>query len=136
MCDPSGVGRIVFLGGIPGAGKTTLAQKLAINGLCVHVRASQLIRDARALEVERPEVQSPSESDDNQELLVRAFEEVRAKARTPIVLDGHYVIPTTTGPVRVADNIFARLAIDVAALIEEDTRKKSRTAASQKVRGA
>jgi hypothetical protein len=80
---------IIFLGGIPGAGKTTLAAAIAAATGSLHIQASQLIRNGRVIVGERPEVADATDAELNQHFLVAAFEQILATHDRPILIDGH-----------------------------------------------
>lgn len=109
----------VFMGGVPGAGKTTLAERVAAStGRFVRVGAGQLIRAAlREAAESRVRVLDAMNARNNQLLLVSAFEAYSRDAGLPILLDGHFIVPTERGPDRVADEVFSALGIDALVVI-------------------
>jgi adenylate kinase len=111
---------IAFLGGIPGTGKTTLSEAVARATGCVHVKASQLIREGRSVLAERPEVRDRSDADLNQRFLIAGLERLYAVDGRPILIDGHFVVPTNEGMYAVPPVVFEALRPSSVALLELD----------------
>ena len=106
----------VFIGGIHGAGKTTFCRTLApILGL-QHLTASDLIREAGVLQIDRV----VADMDVNQARLVAALQD-RARNGHRILLDGHFCLITPSRSVaRVPSSVFAQILPRRLLLIEAD----------------
>ena len=124
---------VMFLGGIPGAGKTTLGRHLqATVPALLHLGASELLRaglqrgqGARGLDalpahgaqdmssvLVRPIADDRAQASHFQETIVEEFRRRRAAHEGPIVLDGHFAAPTRTGPHLVSLEVFRQLGIE------------------------
>ncbi len=85
-------GRLCFVGGVHGAGKSTLCARLALLLDATHLRASSLLpeegrrRDSRGF--------LRSELDANQQLIATAIAAIRHKSPR-LILDGHYCLAGT-----------------------------------------
>jgi adenylate kinase len=114
--------RIVFLGGIPGSGKTTLARGIATRTGAVHVTAGDLIRAARrdAESSGRIRVHGAADAGDNQQLLVDGFRRLVATSDASFLLDGHFVVPSENGPIPVRPEIFVALGVHALAVLLVD----------------
>ena len=118
----SGMRRLVFLGGLPGCGKSTVGQALDRQGLAVHVVAGALISDSQptAGVYQRPVVDLPN-AESTQSLIVDRLKRLRWNLGTSsILLDGHFVVPTPNSLYRVSLNVFESLQIDKFAMIHCD----------------
>ena len=117
-------GRTVFLGGCPGSGKSFLAEALVReDGDIRHEVAGQLIRRALSESPEgyqRPVVAGGMVADRFQQHLVEQYRRVRSAFDGPILLDGHFVIPTKEGPHPVSADVFAALNVDAFVIVETD----------------
>lgn len=109
---------LFFLGGVHGAGKSSVASALATRLPARALSASALIRQ---------EGVEPSTSDKrvndiagNQERLLRALSRYREPG-TAIILDGHYCLRAESGePVALTVDVFRRLCPDALLLLEDD----------------
>lgn len=118
--------QVIFVGGVPGSGKTLLCDRLRslVPGLR-HVGAGQLIRqalDGGADGYIRPPVADHRMADRFQELLVDAFSQIRAGHVGPLALDGHFVVPTASGPSPIASEVFRRLCVTWLVLVEAEAQ--------------
>ena len=117
-------GRTVFLGGCPGSGKSFLAEALVREGGEIrHEVAGQLIRRALSQSptaYRRPVVAGGMVADHFQQHLVEQYRRVRSAFDGPILLDGHFVIPTKEGPHPVSADVFAALNVDAFVLVETE----------------
>jgi adenylate kinase len=123
---------IVFLGGIPGAGKTTLGRQLQTTvPALLHLGASELLRagleragaerglvalPARESRDTSPGLVRPiagdrAQAERFQEIIVEEFHRRRAAHEGPILLDGHFVVPTRGGHHPVSLEVFQQLGI-------------------------
>jgi adenylate kinase len=127
---------VIFLGGIPGAGKSTLGRRLQ-NALptLLHLSAGELLAAELGHQSRYP---SPAEAGDRERALVRAtasdqmqaerFQDVIIEAfrrrrrahRGPILLDGHFVVPTLTRFHPVPVDVFRQLGVARLALLDAE----------------
>lgn len=120
--------RLVFLGGVSGVGKTHALQQLTRQGIeFVHLVAGRLIAEEQARQAGsddvyvRPRVADRSAADTFQGFLLTALRRHRAVSSKPIVLDGHYVVPTESGPSIVSVDIFHQMLPDALLLLEAES---------------
>jgi adenylate kinase len=116
--------RIVFVGGIHGAGKTTLSRRLALILPALHVTAGELIRGAgdpgEAVTLDRVS-KAVADVDRNQERLLAGLHAYRNRATVGsnglgVLLDGHFCLLDRHGAIAdIPSGIFA--AIDPVAVI-------------------
>ncbi|MCB9672832.1 MAG: AAA family ATPase [Alphaproteobacteria bacterium] len=115
--------RVVFLGGPPGSGKTTLAEEAAcqVAGLRV-VTAGRLIKAGLSREAgyTRPPVADHDRAAFFQELLVLEFDVLRSTHTGPWLIDGHYAVPTGEGPANIPPSVFERLGCSDLLLVEAE----------------
>lgn len=113
---------ILFLGGVPCSGKTHLCRKLLESVVNLrHEIAGRLIYSALSdtrTDYERPPVQNQAVANSLQDLLVVEFGRVREAHDGPLVLDGHYVVPTEHGPGPVMASVFQQLGVSHLAVCE------------------
>lgn len=108
----------IFVSGIHGVGKTFLASRLSPDIGLMHISASTLIREERALP-EWSAQKNVSNIDENQIALASAIRRYNAKG-TALLLDGHFVLLDHLGnfvPLNVS--VFSPLNIGAVLLIEE-----------------
>lgn len=100
--------RIVFLAGVHGVGKSTLAREVSkFTGIPFYA-ASALIRAYKQRPIDHGKV--AIDPDDNQKILSLALADV--KDEVPIIgLDGHFVLRGASAPYEVPDSLFESLAI-------------------------
>lgn len=105
---------IVALVGISGVGKSTLLKSVSDMVQFQHLQASALIKEAReavtASSVATDDLRQTNISD-NQALLLRGFQNRRSADAPLIVLDGHTVIDTPSGLVRIDPPVFEALGV-------------------------
>lgn len=115
--------RVVFVGGAPGSGKSTAAAEASarIPDLLV-VTAGELIRRGLGREggYARPPVAGAEEAQFFQDVLVAEFAAIRVAHPGPVVLDGHYAVPTAEGPVVLPSDVFRRLGCTDLVLVEAE----------------
>lgn len=113
---------VLFLGGVPGSGKSHLGEQLrAVVPNLRHEGAGQLIRRGLGgtdTEYRRPPVHDAAAADYFQDVLVEAFGRVRSEHGGPIALDGHFAVPTESGPSLVGAPVFRRLGITHILLLD------------------
>lgn len=117
--------RIVFLGGVHGVGKSTLAKLCQDYGV-VHLRASDLIK-AAASDVRFDENKRVKDIDGNQSLLVSALHS-RTIGGGNFLLDGHFTLFSTDGKVEKipVETFFAINPSGLAVLIDKPEAITSR----------
>lgn len=99
---------VVFLGGIHGVGKSTLADQCKDLSI-VHLRASDLIRKASS-EARFDATKRVKDVEGNQGILIRAFEQATAGGGR-FLLDGHFTLFNAAGGIeRVPLRTFEALA--------------------------
>lgn len=110
---PCAVARLVFVGGIHGAGKTTIGRKVATLLSAAHASAGSLIAEAGRIPVATVSADSKAvaDVDGNQTLLLQGLASLRARVTGPIVLDGHLCLMEATGAI-------AEIAVEVFRSIE------------------
>lgn len=111
---------VVFVGGAPGTGKSTVAAEVERQLPGVRcLTAGQLIRQQLGGEGQyvRPPVEDEARAAFFQDLLVTEFARLREQeAAAAWLLDGHYAVPTGAGPAPVAPQVFERLGATHLAL--------------------
>jgi len=101
---------VLFLGGIHGVGKSTIAKRLASRLQVEVVSASQLIREARQGGKTWDSEKRVKAIPGNQEMLVRAFEN-REWNGPFVLLDGHYTLKNQYGAIEpLSPEVFAALS--------------------------
>ena len=126
---PCGIGEklspaIVFVGGIHGAGKTTVSSRLAVALSASHVTAGRLIRQCASSETITTGVGNKAVPDmnANQQLLLRGLALHRRQASGPIVLDGHFSLMDPAGiVVAIPMDVYTAIAPIAIVLIEADS---------------
>jgi adenylate kinase len=116
---------IIFVGGIHGAGKTTVSRLVATAILASHVTAGALIRETAA-----PDHQvgvgfgdkAVPDVDANQALLLRGLDLYRARIGSgAILLDGHFVLLNPNGSItRIPADTYKVIAPRALLLVETD----------------
>jgi adenylate kinase len=115
---------IVFVGGIHGAGKTTVSSRLAVALSGSHVTAGTLIRECARSETITTGVGNKAVPDvnANQHLLLRGLAVHRRHASGPIVLDGHFSLMDPTGmAVAIPMDVYTAISPIAIVLIEADS---------------
>ena len=108
--------------GLSGVGKSWLCERFAARHGAVHASASALLREAKR------SIGEPTDSEglrqgsvmDNQQLLVREFDLLRAKTDSPILLDAHNVVDDDTSLVQIPLSVVQGLAPDLIVFIRSD----------------
>lgn len=112
---------VVFVGGAPGTGKSTLSRELERFYPSVRcVNAGQMIRRQLGIgdRYLRPPVEDEARAAFLQELLVAEFRRIQEHEPSALwLIDGHYAVPTRAGPVSVAPHVFERLGVTRLALV-------------------
>lgn len=109
-------GRVVFVAGVHGVGKTTMCQRIPDAKDIVHKSASELIREARAAAV-AGSGKAVKDIAGNQRLLVDAVQKMRASGKT-LLLDGHFALLDAHGqPQPLSPEVFANLEVSAVIAI-------------------
>lgn len=99
--------KLVFIGGIHGAGKGKLGSQLADRLDAIHHSAGELIAEHRS---SRHIDKLVTDIDGNQEDLLKAIEALNLGSHT-VFLDGHFAVLDKKGrPSRISETIFESLA--------------------------
>lgn len=111
-------GRVLFVSGVHGVGKTTMCENYANAHGIVHKSASQLIREAKESALAGTS-KAVKDIAGNQELLIQAVRQYRSSGQT-LLLDGHFaLLDVEHKPQALATKIFAELGIDGVVLIQD-----------------
>lgn len=111
-------GRLLFIAGVHGVGKTTLCDSYAMQRGLRHKSASQLIREANqdAICSKSKAVKNIS---DNQKLLVDAVQQYR-EAGDGLLLDGHFALwDKEHRPQPLETQVFSQLGIDGIVVVHD-----------------
>lgn len=115
-------GRVLFVAGVHGVGKTTLCDRYAAQRGLLHKSASQLIREANQAAI-CSKSKAVKNIPDNQKLLVEAVKQYR-KAGDGLLLDGHFALwDKEHRPQPLAASVFLQLGID-GVIVVHDTAAK------------
>jgi len=111
---------IIFVGGVHGVGKSTCCAQVASALACMHVRASDIIRQRRTDAV-ATQGKLVADIDANQALLLQGFEQIKKSAGgTSILLDGHFVLRDLSGSIqRLPSILFAGLGLSQLVCFED-----------------
>lgn len=116
---------IIFVGGIHGAGKTTMSRPLAARLSATHVTAGALIRETAGSETVTVGVgdKAVPDVDTNQALLLRGLDVYRRRVAGPIVLDGHFSLLSPSGDVvAIPPAVYLAIAPTAIILVEADSQ--------------
>lgn len=111
-------GRVIFVAGVHGVGKTTACESFASTHAIEHKSASQLIREAKvsALSTRGKAVR---DIHGNQKLLIGAVQRIRATGK-PLLLDGHFaLLDSQLIPQALPMDVFYDLAINAVIAIHD-----------------
>jgi adenylate kinase len=105
--------KIVAFVGLSGVGKTSALKILAATRPFQHLAASNLIREARKTNETSPSLETlrSFDIDESQNLLIDGFNKAIDQKAKRIVLDGHTLIETPSGPVKIRAEVFRALRI-------------------------
>src|SRR5262249_7951555 len=107
--------------GLSGVGKTWLVERYAKRSPVLHVRASQLLRAAKAAasgeDVTSEELRQGAVLA-NQALLIQEFDHVRETATQPIIFDGHCVVDNGVQLLEIPKEVIAGLAVSHLVFVE------------------
>lgn len=111
-------GRVIFVGGVHGVGKTTLCRSIPSSMEVIHKSASQLIRESKESAIAR-NTKAVADIPGNQELLIYAVRRISQSGQT-LLLDGHFALLNSTGKVQpLPTEVFAELGIDGIVLVHD-----------------
>jgi adenylate kinase len=111
-------GKVIFVAGVHGVGKTTLCKAVAQKEGVLHKSAGEIIRerDAAALS---SSTKSVGDINRTQRLLVEGVDQIRRGGRN-LLLDGHFALINGLGEVEaIARNVFQALALDGIILVHD-----------------
>lgn len=114
---------IAFIGGIHGAGKTTLSRRLALALSASHVTAGTLIREAASSDSMLVVASNKTVADvnANQEFLLQGLQRYQCSFHGPIVLDGHFSLLNASGvAVAIPISVYEVIAPIAIVLVESD----------------
>lgn len=105
---------IVAIVGLSGVGKSTLLKGIVEQVPFQHLQASALIKQARE-ELSKASISTDqlrqANIDDNQALLIQGFAHAIDQTARVVVLDGHTIIDTPTGLVRIEPDVFRQIDV-------------------------
>lgn len=112
---------IIAVFGLSGVGKSWLIGRCVAHFPVLHVQASQLLREAKAVlsgeRVTSEELRKGAVLD-NQTLLIQAFARLRETAAEPIVFDGHCVVDNGDQLLEIPTEVIAGLAVSHLVFVE------------------
>lgn len=116
------VGRVLFVAGVHGVGKTTLCENYAKEHQIIHRSASQLIREAKGLTL-ASKGKAVKDIAGNQQLLINAVQQYRSSGKT-LLLDGHFaLLDAEHKPQSLPTKVFSELGIDGVVVIHDSPRR-------------
>ena len=121
----TGQRRIIALAGLSGSGKSTLLRALDGKMPFTHLSASALLRKktARAGKPQDSEALRRGDIDDNQHLLVEAFNETTREIAGDIIFDCHTLIDTPTGLQFIPPAVFRAIGITDIGFLSVDPQE-------------
>lgn len=112
-------GRVIFVAGVHGVGKTTLCEKFSLEYGLLHRSASQLIREAKETAI-ASHTKIVNDIEGNQKLLVRAVQIIRSSGKA-LLLDGHFALLNAMQEVEaIPSKVFTDLSLDGIVVINDD----------------
>ncbi len=113
--------RTLFIGGVHGVGKSTACAKVANDLSCLHVRASDLIRQERSNAIAK-NGKLVEDVNGNQELLLKAFDRLQSSSMAQcILLDGHYALRDSSTNIQLLPiTLFQGLSLSGLVCLEND----------------
>lgn len=116
------LGRVLFVAGVHGVGKTTLCENYAKERQIIHRSASQLIREAKESALAN-RGKAVKDIAGNQQLLISAVQQYRTSGST-LLLDGHFaLLDAEHKPQPLPTNVFSELGIDGVVVIHDSPRQ-------------
>ena len=104
--------KVVTVFGLSGVGKSWMISRYAAAANVAHVQASQLMRDAKAVQVGRAVTSDDLRRGpvlDNQNLLTDAFAKVLAAETRPVIFDGHCLVDVGDQPIEIPVAVIRQL---------------------------
>jgi predicted transcriptional regulator/adenylate kinase len=112
-------GKIIFVAGIHGVGKSSMCEAFSKEFGVDHKSASQLIKESKA-EAISANGKTVKNIENNQELLIQAISNIRKTGKN-LLLDGHFsLINAENNLVALQTKVFSDLTIDAVTLIHDD----------------
>jgi predicted transcriptional regulator/adenylate kinase len=118
LASSSLAGRVIFVAGVHGVGKTTLCDNfVSANGL-KHKSASQLIREFKQSAISNVG-KAVKDIAGNQEILIEAVRQYRTSGET-LILDGHFALWDEDHRIQPLEaGVFERLGIDGVIVVHD-----------------
>lgn len=111
-------GRMIFIAGVHGVGKTTLCSSIQANENLVHKSASQLIREAKASAI-ASNSKVVADIAGNQKLLIDAVRQITLSGKT-LLLDGHFALFNKNRKAEaLPTKVFSDLGIDAVLMVHD-----------------
>ena len=113
--------RTLFIGGVHGVGKSTACAQVANDLSCLHVRASDLIRQERSNAIAK-NGKLVEDVNGNQEILLQGFNRLKSSSTAQcILLDGHYALRDSATNIQLLPvTIFQELRLSGLVCLEND----------------
>jgi adenylate kinase len=111
--------KVIAVVGVSGVGKSTLLAEVFSESHFLHLEASQLIRSEMDKSAQTPEDLRLGPVISNQEYLIGGFKRATAGYEGLVVLDGHSVIDTPHGLVKIPAKVFAEMGVSQIIVIQE-----------------
>ena len=112
-------GRVIFIAGVHGVGKTTLCKGISDSQGFIHRSASQLIREAKASAIAR-NGKAVADIPGNQQLLIDAVSRITQSGNT-LLLDGHLALLNSARRAEaLPTKVFADLGISGIVVIHDN----------------
>jgi adenylate kinase len=123
-------GRVLFVAGVHGVGKTTLSSDYARKHGMTHKSASDLIRAAKESAIVR-RGKKVADIPGNQQLLIESVRRITASGES-FLLDGHFSLLNSAGKIEfLPTKVFADLNIDGVVLVQDSPKAIARRLASR-----
>ena len=109
--------------GLSGVGKSTVLRAVSEHIQFQHLQASTLIKASREALAAAPIATDDlrrANINDNQALLIEGFRIARSPDASSVILDGHTVVDTPSGLVKIAPEVFGALGISGFVFVAED----------------
>ncbi len=113
---------IIFVAGVSGVGKTTFLKKIAENAEFQRLTASLIIKEQRkyiGVQKMTSEELRLANLADNQKVLVDGFHRLKIPQMDLIIIDGHTVIDTPNGLIKIESSVFKGLGVEHFIFLKE-----------------
>jgi predicted transcriptional regulator/adenylate kinase len=135
LSEMKSTGRLLFIAGVHGVGKTTLCDRYAVQRGLPHKSASQLIREANQAAI-CSKSKAVRNIADNQKLLVNAVQQYR-EAGENLLLDGHFALwDKEHRPQPLDIEVFSQLGIDGIVVVHDTPAKIAQRLKKRDTHGA